>query len=357
MVLLIGASSAILGAFSPACGGSGTSTSRSTFDAGTPGALADGAAAPNGGGPASGSSSAGDGGADAESDGGSPAPLVRFADWAPDAPAAGLDVCWNAPGDSRWYGPLLGTGVPFPKVGAYTKLPGQMSYNLRVVAAGDSSCASAAGMAIDLPALPPDAHVTIALMGAISASGNEQPAKVLRFTDDTSAPQGEAAVRFIDALTGVMQVVFGTGTHSNFSFSALTGNVGFGASATALADGGAADANGYLLLSPATASALSVGVPSGQSDISTSSSTEFVDGGFVNNPGMNNLFGPGMDVTSASNAAWAAGDVVTIALVDGTGGGGGAQLVQCRDNAPAQGSFSDCAVLTPAGSATGIMAP
>jgi hypothetical protein len=213
------------------------------------------------------------------------------------------------------------------------------------VAPGDSSCASAAGTAIQLPALAANARATVALMGAISPTGYTQPAKIYAFVDDATAPQGQAAVRFINALTGVMAVVFGTGKQSTLSFAALTGNVPFGTAATALADGGAADSNGYLLLAPHMGGTVSAELPMGENDISTSTSTAFVDGGFVNNPGMNNLFGAGMDVASASNAAWPAGGVVTLALMNGANGA--AQLVQCQDTAAAQGSFSDCAALTP----------
>lgn len=343
-LLVIGASSAVLGAFTLACGSSGTNASPRRFDAGARDVLPGQPSQPSADG---GGFSGEDGGLDAESDATSPTALVRFADWAPDAPAAGLDLCVKARGDTSatWTGPLLGTGVAFPKVGAYGKI-GPGSYDARVVAAGDSSCASAAGAPITLPVLSANTHVTVALMGAISPMANDQPAEIVGFTDDLSAPQGRAAVRFIHALTGVMSVVFGTGKHGDFSFTALTGNVDFGTFAAALADGGAADANGYLTLSPRTPATLSVGLPSGQSDISTSSSTEFVDGGFVNNPGMNNLFGPGMDITTASNAAWPAGSVVTIALVNGSGGGG-PQLVQTHDDGAPQGTFSDSAVLSP----------
>jgi hypothetical protein len=344
-LLLIAASSAIVGAFSPACGSSGTSSSPSRFDAGARDALPNQTSPPgaDGGGAASGE----DGGPGAQASATSPAALVRFAAWAPDAPAAGLDLCVKARADTSaaWTGPLLGAGVAFPRVGAYSTIrPG--SYDVRVVAAGDSSCAPAAGAAIALPVMSVGTRVTVALMGALSPVAGEQPAEIVAFTDDVSAPPGQAAVRFIDALTGVMSVVFGTGKHGDFSFVPLTGNVSFGTFAASLADGGAADPNGYLPLPPRTAATLSVGLPSGQSDISFSSSTQLVDGGFVGNPGMNQLFGPGTDIASAGNAAWPAGSVVTIALVNGRGGGG-PQLVQSHDNSAPQGSLSDSAVLSP----------
>jgi hypothetical protein len=345
ILLVLGTSTAILAAFAPACGSSGSTTLQSVFDAGSRDAVADRGAP----GTSSDGATAGgdDGGLDAQADGAASVALVRFADWSPDAPAAGFDVCVQAQGGNgaTWTGPLLGTGVPFTKVGAYSNVaPG--TYTARVVAPGDSSCASAAATAIQLPALSAGDRITVALMGALSASGNTQAAEIVPFPDDVSPPQGQAAVRFIDALTGAMAVVFGTGKQTNVSFAALTGNVDFGTAATTLADGGAPAANGFLLLQPNTGATLSAHVAGNESDISTSTSTSFDGGGFNFNPGTNSTFTPGMDIASASNATWPAGSVVTVALLNGASGGA-PQLEQCQDNAAPQGSFSDCNVLSP----------
>src|SRR5262249_10590599 len=54
---------------------------------------------------------------------GQPSGHVRFADWTPDAPAAGFSFCLAPQGSSTWMGPFQPQGLPFPNVAAYVDVP------------------------------------------------------------------------------------------------------------------------------------------------------------------------------------------------------------------------------------------
>jgi hypothetical protein len=194
-------------------------------------------------------------------------------------------------------------------------------------------------------------------------TGNDQAARAVAFADDATPPQGQAAVRFVDAMPGASAVVFGTGKSTDFSFFALTPNVPFGTLATMTADGGTSDSNDYVRLAPLSAGTLSAHVPPGEVDQSTGGSTFSVDGGFVNSGSPSNILA-GIDLATGSNAAWPAGSLVTVALVkrpqSAAGGAssssssGGllvgstpAQFVVCRDDAQPQGALAACSVLAP----------
>ena len=295
---ILQATSAILSLLPAACGGgsSGATPSNlhSSFDAGAgqsaAGDAGGGVARMQGGKPVDASS------------GGSNSPIptdaatgfLRLADWAPDALAGGFDLCiMTHGGNGQWIGPLLGSGVAFPSVGRYVAVaPG--AYDMGIVPAGGTCVAPIRGT-MALPMLGPDARVTVALLGDLMPSGNDQPAKQVAFADDIMGPPGQAAVRFINALPGATALIFGTGMESTLSFSPLTGSVPFGGVSSSPADGGAADPNGYLLLGPVSGTTLSAQVPMGNVDISSSTSTSFGDGGFTNGGGNPTIISSGTD--------------------------------------------------------------
>jgi hypothetical protein len=360
MFFVLGASSAVLATSPSACGGSTaptatpiTSDTSDTPDASALDAAIDqsvatdarGSVAIATGGPVG---TGGRGANNVPNGVAMPTSLLRLADWAPDAPAAGYDMCIRPHGGTGdWMGPLVGTGVAFPSVGGYVAVaPG--TYDVTVLAPGVGACAAPVVATKQLPALAMGAHATVALVGDISPTGNDQSAEIVAFADDVVAPPTRAAVRFVDAMPGAPAVIFGTGSVENLTFSALTPSVAFGGEASMPADGGAVDGNSYLLLNPVNAVTLSAHLPAGDYDISNGTNTSIVNGMIVNQPGNNpGLLGGGAtNLATGSNASWAAGGVVTIALLRGASSGT-AQMLLCQDTAPAQRSLSACAVLAP----------
>ncbi len=276
-----------------------------------------------------------------------PTGFIRLADWAPDAPGPGFDVCVMPQDGSgtAWTGPLLGgAGVAFPNVGRYIAVAAG-TYELEVVAPG-GACGTAVAPTIQLAPLGVNARITAAIVGDLSPSGNDQAAKVVSFADDTAPPTTQAAVRFIDAMPGASSVVFGVGKMADLSFSALTPSVPFGTVSAALPDGGMADGNSYMLLGPLSDTTLSAHAPSGEFDISSNTSTSSVNGTLANPGPPSSIISGGTDLATGSNASWAPGSLVTVALVRGTGGSNG-RFVLCHDDAPPQGSLAQCDVLAP----------
>ncbi len=248
-----------------------------------------------------------------------PPTAIRFADWAPDAPAGGYDLCTANPGDLTWTGPLLGFGVTFPRVGRYVTLaPG--SYDFRVVAAGSPDCSVSIVDAIGVPAIATNQHLTIALVGAVSPQGAQVPAQIVSFMDDVSPVAGQAQLRFINAAPAATVVDFGTGSLRAGNFMPLASDVLFGQTAVGagISDGGAPDTNGYLTVAPLMRAVLSA-----------------------------QAVGAMTDLTTASNVTMAAGSVDTITIVNGAGTSATPQMLLCRDNAPAEGTMSSCSVLAP----------
>lgn len=349
ILLVLQASSAILSLLPAACGGGGSHATPSTYGA------------PSDGGPEQ--AAAGDAASDGaptrvepgakSRDSGMSAPIptdastgfVRLAVWAPDAPAGGYDVCvMQHGGNGSWTGPLLGSGVAFPSVGRYVAVP-PGNYDVGVVAPG-SACASPVAAVTPLPAITANSRATVALVGDLTPNGNDQPAKVVVFADDVAGPRMQAAVRFIDALPGATAVIFGTGMEMNLTFSPLTGSVSFAGDSSSPADGGVVDSDGYLLLGAVSGVTLSAQVPPGDVAISSSTSTSFGDGGFLNGGGNPTVLTSGTNLASGTNASWASGSAVTVALVRGTGGSA-AQFVLCQDDAAPQGTLSACSPLAP----------
>jgi hypothetical protein len=274
-----------------------------------------------------------------------PTGSVRLADWAPDAPGTGFDVCVVPHGtDAAWTGPLLGgPGVAFPNVGRYVAIaPG--TYDLKVVPAG-GACGTAVAPTIQLAPLIVNAKTTVAIVGDLSPGGNDQAAKVVSFADDNQLPTGIAAVRFIDAMPGASAVIFGLGKTTDLTFAALTPNVPFGTVSATLPDGGVADSNSYMLLDPLSGGTLSAHLPSGDYAVSSSTNTSFING-MLTSPNMPSVLGAGTDVATGTNATWPVNSLITVALVKGSGGPNG-QFVLCHDDAAAEGTLSACNVLSP----------
>ena len=259
------------------------------------------------------------GGADAQANA-APATAIRFADWAPDAPAGGYDICSATPGDLTFTGPLLGSGIGFPQVGRYIAIaPG--SYGFRVVAAG-SDCSTAVLYTVGVPSvdIATNQHFTIALVGTINPMGSDPPAQLAAFMDDVGPMRGQAKLRFINASPAATVVTFGTGSMAAGNFTPLASDVRFGtaASATLLAEAGAPDSNGYLSLAPLMGGSLSAQPIPAMTDLAT-----------------------------GSNVSVPAGAVDTIVLVNGGSDNVTPQMVLLQDDAPPQGMLSPSAVLAP----------
>jgi hypothetical protein len=316
------ASSAALAAAGTACGGTAPVTSRPPGLTASGGdASVDQASPPDAaGGVAPAMGALADAAADTGADGAdvadaAPGALVRFANWAPDAPAAGFDVCLAPRGTQAWTGPVLGAGVAFPQVSEYVSVP-PGGYDLSVVAPG-SGCMPAVVSSVGLPDLAANARTTFALLGDIRPVNRDPRAKLAAFLDDLAAgPQ--AALRFINATPAASAVDFGTGSLGAGDFSPLALDVEYGLPSSALPEGGAADFNGYL---PAAASA---GVTLSAHAVAA-----------------------GTDLATGLNATWGAGGLTTVALVNGANGGPAPQLVLCHDDAPPAGGLTSCATLAP----------
>jgi hypothetical protein len=272
--------------------------------------------------------------------------FVRLAVWTPDAPAGGYDVCVLPQGNgSQWMGPLHGTGLTFPSVGKYVPVPPGM-YNAGVMPGG-SGCGAPVNGVVGLPMIVANGRATVAIIGAITPMGNDQPAKVVTFADDVIGLASRAAVRFIDALPGATDVIFGTGSETNLTFAALTGSVPFGGVSSSPADGGVADTNGYLMLGPVVGATLSAHVPQGEVDIS--SSTSFSGGSILNTGTPPGILSSANDLATGVSASWGSGSAVTIALVHTATGGALAQFLVCQDDAPPAGpagALSACTTLS-----------
>jgi hypothetical protein len=275
-----------------------------------------------------------DGGGDDADSGATPAApptqaFVRIADWAPDAPSAGFDVCLAPTGTTNWVGPLLaddldaGTlgqgganGIQFPWVTQYLGVsPGQ--YDLQLITAGSTDCTSGViPVTMGLPTLALGSYTTFAAIGDVRATDNDPSMKIAAFSDDAAATSGSAALRFINATAAAAAVNVGTGDPTSGTFSEIFGAVEFGNTGTDVADGGSTDSNGYATVAPV-------------------SETEFSA----------QAVGTTTDIATAAHVTFAAGDVVTMALINGENGGLPPQFLQCTDNAAPSGGQTPCQVL------------
>lgn len=154
---------------------------------------------------------------------------VRVAHLSPDAPA--VDVCVSAHGANQFMGPVLASagapgGLAYGEVTTYLTLPAG-AYDVRVVGAGATSCATSVFDATNLPALPAGATVTIAAVGFLHPpSGNTSAFRLAAYVDDTSAPSSTTvATRFIHASPDAPTVTVGSGAGA--TFMPLFSNVSF----------------------------------------------------------------------------------------------------------------------------------
>jgi hypothetical protein len=253
---------------------------------------------------------------------------IRIANFVPDAPAGGYDVCLAPAGSMNWMGPMLqmsfpagslgqggANGIQFPWVTAYFGVaPG--TYDLQLVAPGGTCAQGLIAPTYGLPALAGGTRTTFAAIGDVRPTGTDAALKITSFPDEWSV-SGGAALRIINALPTVGYLDVGTGSATDGTFSALFTAVPFGLAAMMLADGGAPDPNGYLTLAPLSGVELSA------------------------HP-------PGMAMTNtakASNVTLPSGSVTTMALINGNDGGRPPQFLSCSDGAPPNGSQTACTVI------------
>ena len=184
--------------------------------------------------------------------------FVRLADWAPDAPASGYDVCLTKVGRSTPGGGILAsagvTAPAFPAVTRYVAVaPG--AYHAVLVAAHSTNCANSVLPPTELPDFVAGEHVTIAVVGDAMVTNDDASLAVSFFVDETVSSQpNQATLRFINAVPSLAAVDMGTG--NGMTFSPWFTYVAFGTSAAMEVDGGIADVRGYVTLAPVTAALL-----------------------------------------------------------------------------------------------------
>lgn len=239
---------------------------------------------------------------------------VRFADWTPDAPAAGFSFCLAPQGSSNWMGPFLPQGLPYPGTGAYAAVP-PGDYEVQVVAASSGDCTMGViPTSYGLPALADGTYATIATIGDVTPTGGDAQIKVVAFFDDVSGAADGLKLRAINAAPRIGYAQFGTGSQAGGDFSALFSDVAFGTASSAMADGGATDTNGYALLAPLSGAELSA-YP---------------------------IVGDSTQAATASQVSLATGITATLVLVGGADNGPPPQIMICNEVGAAAGSASPC---------------
>ena len=176
---------------------------------------------------------------------------IRVAHLSPDAPA--VDVCLK-PAGGAYRAPVLAglgasAGLRYPQVTAYVELP-PATYDVRVVLAGDATCANAAVADTTGIAVGADTTATIAAIGVLDRSGaasHDPGFRLALLPDATSAAAGKGKLRFVHASPGTPAVDVGLGVAH--TFQRVFANVSFGQ----IGKGGAIDALGFVEASPFTA--------------------------------------------------------------------------------------------------------
>lgn len=194
---------------------------------------------------------------------------VRIAHLSPDAPA--VDVCIvTAGGDLSAATPLftsLGVrqGLSYPQVTNYVELP-VASYDVRVIAATETSCANPAVPDTKGVAVTANLFATIAALGVLDGSGAAIADPRFRlgvFVDATDVAANKGKLRFIHGSPGTPNVDVGLGAGAGFL--RLFGNVEFGK----IAVHGGIDSLGYLEADPFVGQAVSARVANAGSDALT----------------------------------------------------------------------------------------
>ncbi len=194
---------------------------------------------------------------------------VRIAHLSPDAPA--VDVCiTTAGGDLAAATPLFASldarqGLSYPQITTYVELP-VASYDVRVIAATESTCANAAVPDTKGIAVTANLFATVAAIGVIDGSGPALADPRFRlsvFVDTNDVASTKGKLRFIHASPGTPNVDVGLGAGA--SFLRLFGNVEFGN----IAVHGGIDSLGYLEADPFSGAAVSARVANTASDALT----------------------------------------------------------------------------------------
>jgi hypothetical protein len=266
-------------------------------------------------------------GGDARVDAG-PQALVRIANFVPDAPAAGFDLCLAPTGTTNWMGPLLArsfapgslgqggpNGIQFSSVSRYFAIPPGL-YDAQIVNTGSNCSQGLIPPTYGLPELDDGSFATFAFFGDVTPAGNDPMMSVALFLDDATAPSGTFSLRVINAVPSIGNLDVGMGSFTGGDFSALLPFVSFGRASTGLVDGGSADDNWYVSLNPVRDVEFSMHDSGGTADRAT-----------------------------ASHLTIPAGPVITMALINGKTGGKRPQFMVCTDNAPPAGAKSACGVV------------
>jgi hypothetical protein len=272
---------------------------------------------------------------------------LRIAHVSPDMPP--IDVCVALHGTGSYQGPLIGQlaatnagdagedaegggadgdaglpGVSYAQVSAYLPLdPGD--YDVRIVAAGASSCDASTdgGAAVpdstNLPALTLAGYATLLVAGELSPFGTEPGINVGVLPDDAVLSGGAASLRAINAIPSQPSLDFGMGS-STTQWLAFVTDVHFAAaSAQVNPDDGAVDPNGYVGIAPLSDQAMSA--RSSSSDAAT-------------------------DVAAASSVTIPLGSIATVIAIGGKTGDSThpPALLLCTDNQPSGGTLADCSI-------------
>jgi hypothetical protein len=160
---------------------------------------------------------------------------VRVAHLGPDAPP--VDVCLAKAGSNAWQGPLLQAlggddGLAYSKITKYIDLP-ITAYDVRVVLANATDCATPAVPDTQNIALAPNLTATIAAIGILDRSGYaaHDPAFRLKvFVDDDYVSSGKTKLRFVHASPSTPTVDVGLG--SGDAYTNIFNDVAFSNTAT-----------------------------------------------------------------------------------------------------------------------------
>jgi hypothetical protein len=259
----------------------------------------------------------GDAAVDSPEEAATPVVNVRLADWSPDAPTGGYDVCLAPHGTTNWVGPILASiagdagtfSLGFPTVTTYIQFTPPGAYDLEIEAVGSDCTATAVNTTAiaNLDLSTADGFYTLALVGDSTAAGSDPAITAIALGDDVAPTGGTANVRFLNvapSLNGATTVDFGTGALGASSFSALETGITFAALATAGdSDAGAVDPNGYVSVAAFTAATEFSGHVTGQTTT---------------------------DTATASGQMIAGNTSATLVLINGKTGGSAASFLVCQ---------------------------
>jgi hypothetical protein len=175
---------------------------------------------------------------------------VRVAHLSPDAPP--VDFCVAPHGTTAFEGPVMqlldvADGLAYQGVTTYLEID-EGRYDVRLVAADATSCATGLLDVTDLPTLTDGLYATIAAIGELE--GDAAPFEVTAFVDESAVMTGKAKLRFVHASPGTPSVDVGLG--SGETFAPVFDDIAFGGIET---DTGFT--NGYAEVDPLTDATLS----------------------------------------------------------------------------------------------------